>query len=195
MNIVKERISTRNIVLCAILTAIVVILQFFGASIHLGPFSVSLVLIPIVIGAATCGTWAGAWLGLIFGIVVLASGDAGAFLAVNVPGTIITVLLKGITCGFLAGIVYNFVKKYNRYAAVVAAAVVCPVVNTGIFLIGCRLFFWETVVGWATELSFENAAQYMIFGLAGGNFLFEFALNIILSPIIIRLLSIRKNAQ
>ena len=49
-------------VLAAILTAIVIVLQFLGAFIKLGPFSVSAVLVPIVIGAATCGVGIGAWL-------------------------------------------------------------------------------------------------------------------------------------
>ena len=78
----------------AILTAVVVVLQLLGSFIHLGPFSISLVLVPIVIGAALYGWIAGAWLGLVFSIVVLLT-DAGAFLAVSVPGTIITVVFKG----------------------------------------------------------------------------------------------------
>ena len=80
-----NKMSTKNLVLGAILTALVILLQFMGSFIKLGPFSISLVLIPIVIGAATCGTGVGAWLGFVFGIVVLISGDAAAFLAVNVP--------------------------------------------------------------------------------------------------------------
>ena len=38
-----------------LLAAIVVVLQFAGSAIRLGPFSVSLVLIPIVLGAALYG--------------------------------------------------------------------------------------------------------------------------------------------
>ncbi len=41
--------------------------------------------------------------------------------------------------------------KYNKYAAVVAAAVVCPLVNTGVFLIGCLLFFLDTIKGVGRE--------------------------------------------
>lgn len=188
-----KKLSTNVIVFGALMTALVVILQLMGAFIKFGMFSVSLVLIPIVIGAAVCGSGIGAWLGLVFGAVVLLSGDAGAFLAVNVPGTIITVLLKGIACGFFAGAVYRLVEKYNRYAAVIAAAIVCPLVNTGIFLLGCRLFFMDTVAAWAAAEDFgNNAVRYMFFVLAGGNFLFELGLNIVISPIIFRLLSIRK---
>ena len=76
--------------------------------------------------------------------------------------------------------------------AVMAAAVACPVVNTGIFLIGCVLFFYETVAGWGAGLGFENVAAYMFLGLAGGNFLFEMGVNLVLSPIVVRLLNIVK---
>lgn len=189
----KNRMSTETMVLGAVLTALVVILQFMGAFIKLGPFSISLVLVPIVIGAATCGVGMGTWLGLIFGVVVLASGDAAAFLAVNVAGTIVTVLLKGIVCGLIAGLVYKWVEKFNSYAAVTAAAIACPLANTGVFLLGCFIFFMDTVAEWSAGFGFGNdVARYMIFGLVGGNFLFELGTNIILSPVIVRLLNIRK---
>ena len=51
----ERKKQTENLVLGAILTAIVVVLQILGGFIKFGPFSVSLVLIPIVIGAAKCG--------------------------------------------------------------------------------------------------------------------------------------------
>ena len=73
---------------------------------------ISLVLIPIVIGAATCGPKIGAWLGFVFGIFVLISGDAAAFLSVDIFGTIVTVLLKGTLCGLAAGYVYKLGGMY-----------------------------------------------------------------------------------
>ncbi len=192
----KKQMSTKTMVLGAILTALVVILQFMGAFIKLGPFSISLVLVPIVIGAASCGIATGAWLGLVFGIVVLASGDAAAFLAVHVVGTVLTVLIKGILCGFLAGVAYKALEKINVYVAVVVAAIVCPLVNTGVFLLGCLLFFMDTIATWASALGFgEDVARYMILVLVGGNFLFELGTNIILSPVVVRLLNIRNNKK
>lgn len=189
-----NKMSTKVIALCSIMTALVIILQFMGSFIRFGTFSISLVLIPIVIGTATCGTAAGAWLGLVFGLMVLISGDASLFLAINAPGAIITVLLKGIACGYLAGLVYKLISQKNRYLAVILSAIVCPLVNTGIFLLGCRLFFWDTISAWATEAGF-NVAKYIIFGLVGGNFLFELGLNIIISPVIVRLLNIRSKQK
>lgn len=188
-----KKMDTRTLVLGAVLTALVVVLQMMGAFIKFGMFSISLVLIPIVIGAATCGVKMGAWLGLVFGGVVLASGDASAFLAVNAPGAVLTVLAKGILCGLLAGLTYKALAKHSRVAAVCAAAVVCPLVNTGVFLLGCLVFFMETLGVWAQGFGFgDNVARYMIFGLVGGNFLFELGTNIILSPVIVQLLNIRK---
>lgn len=182
--------STETLVLAAILTALVVVLQYLGSFIRFGPFSISLVLIPIVLGAATCSTKISTWLGFVFGVIVLAM-DASAFLAINVHGTVITVLLKGICCGLAAGLACKLLEKKNKYAATVLAAIVCPIVNTGIFFLGCRLFFFETISQWGIAEGYENAIQYMFLGLAGGNFLFEFATNIFLSPIIVRLLNIR----
>ncbi len=188
----KQQIKT--LVLGAIFTALVIVLQFMGAFIRFGPFQVSLVLVPIVIGAAMCGAKIGAWLGFVFGAVVLLNGDAAAFLAIDVFGTILTVLLKGTACGLCAGLVFNAIEKRNRYIAVIAAAVVCPLVNTGIFLLGCLVFFMDAVREWGLAGGFNGTFQYMILGLVGGNFLFELASNIILSPVIVRVLSIEKKS-
>lgn len=186
--------TTKTMVVGALLTALVIILQFMGASIKLGPFSVSLVLIPIAIGAITCGKTIGAWLGFVFGIVVLASGDAAPFWAVNVLGTIITVLVKGTACGFVAGLVYEvlvqlFAKSRPKmtYVAAVIASLTCPIVNTGVFLLGCLAFFMKTVTEWAGG---TNVGNFMIFGLVGVNFIFEMAVNIIFAPAITHIIKV-----
>lgn len=196
----KKSVSTRTLTGMALLTAVVVILQFLGAFVRFGPFSISLVLIPIVVGAALYGPLAGAWFGFVFGLVVLLSGDAAAFLVVSPLGTILTVLLKGSLAGLCAGLVYKALsrsetKVHGVDLAVVAAAVVCPVVNTGVFLLGCLAFFMPTISEWAAGMGFESVGRYMIFGLVGGNFLFELLFNIILSPIIVRLIHIGRNRE
>ena len=70
-NQVKRKAKTANMVMCAILIALVVVLQSMGSFIRFGPFSISLVLVPIVIGAAICGKWVGALLGFVFSLIVL----------------------------------------------------------------------------------------------------------------------------
>ena len=217
--------KTKKIVGIGLFTAIVLVLQFLGGSIKLGMFSISLVLLPIVVGAAVYGWQAGAWLGFMFGFAVMLSGDAAAFLAVDIAGTVLTVLVKGTAAGLCSCLAYKFVlqllnkysqnriqlmkKQYglgeccesgvydyisrnNRYFAVIVAAVICPIVNTGVFLLGCNIFFIETISAWGAAAGFENAASYMFLGLAGTNFLIELGTNLLLSPVIVRLISYAK---
>ena len=186
----EKKFSTRKLTGLAILTALVVILQFLPVK---GPFFlITLTLVPIVIGSALYGAFAGAWLGFIFGVTVLLSGDAAAFLTINIPGTIATVLVKGILAGLAAGLVYKLASKVNRYFGVICSALVAPVVNTGIFLLGCRLFFMDTVNGWAAASGYENVGAYMILSLVGINFLIELGVDLVCSPVILRLINIRK---
>lgn len=176
-----------------LMTAIVVVVYFLTMQMAIGPFNFTLALFPIVVGAALYGWKTGGWLGLVFSIMVLATGGANAFLVVNVPGTIITVLVKGTAAGLVSGIVYTALEKKNRWAAAFCAAAVAPIVNTGIFLIGCIAFFMDTLSEWATGFGFANAWLYMILGLTGGNFLIEFVTNMILASVIVRVIDILKN--
>ena len=183
--------KTKNMVGIALFTAIVVVLQLLAVGLRaLGLFSISLVLVPIVVGAAVYGWRGGAWLGFAFGAAVLLSGDASAFLAIDVLGTVATVLLKGTACGLAAGLVYRLLQKRGKLLAVIAAAIVCPLVNTGVFLLGCQVFFLDTVTEWASLYGFENVGVYMIFGLTGINFLIELGVDLVLAPVATRLIKL-----
>lgn len=191
----NNRSKTRVLTGMALFTAIVVVLQLLGTFIRFGPFAISLVLIPIVVGAAMYGVLAGTWLGFVFGAAVLLSGDAAAFLPISVFCTVLTVLAKGTLAGLCAGLVYRLFEKKNRYAAVIAAAVVCPVVNTGVFLLGCLAFFMETISGWAAASGFANAGSYLVVGMVGLNFLVEMAIDIIMAPVVLRIINLGKKGK
>lgn len=185
-----KKISASTVVGIGLLTAIVIVLQFVSMALRFGNFSITLTLIPIVVGAALYGIKTGAWLGFVFGAAVLLTGDAASFLTVNVPGTIATVLVKGAMAGLCAAVVYRLIAKKNEIIAVLVSSVVAPVVNTGIFLLGCRIFFYDTVKAWGEKLGFENAFVYMIVGLVGINFLIELGTNLVLNPAILRIIKI-----
>lgn len=187
--------QVRRLTLAAMLTAIVFVLQLLGSIIKLGVFSTaSLVLVPIVIGAALLGWQYGAWLGFVFSAAVLISGDAALFLAVSPLGTILTVFVKGILAGLVAGLICAKAVKLPQLPKTVLAATACPLVNTGIFLLGCRLFFWETVAQWAEGVGTQSVWAYAILTLVGANFIVELLINIILSPVIVRLLQFAKKS-
>ena len=188
----KRRAATEKLTILALLTALVAILAYFGGFVKIGGLaSISLTLIPVVLGAALCGPVAGAWLGAVAGAVFFITPDSAFWLGLSIPGTIITVLVKGILSGLCAGLVYKALEKFNRYLAVMVAAVVCPVVNTGIFILGCFAFFMDTVNAGAASNGMSVGAYLIVF-FVGLNFVFELISNIVLSPIIIRLLNIRK---
>lgn len=187
----KSKSNVFRLTYLAILTAIVVVLQILGSFIKFGPFEVSLVLLPIVLGVVTGGPMAGAWLGLVFGVCVLTSPATQTFMTVHAVGTILTVLIKGVLCGLVAGFAFKALEKFNKYVAVVVAAIVCPIVNTGVFLLGTMIFFWDTIVAWAAGAGMASWA-FVFMGLIGFNFLFELLFNIILCPIIMRLLNATK---
>lgn len=187
----KTKEKTLMLAVMGVLTAIVIVLQALAIGIRFGTFSITLVLIPIVVGAALYGWKAGAWLGLVFGAVVLMA-DAAAFLAVSVPGTVVTCLLKGILAGIAAAAVYRLLENKNRWLAILAASIVCPLVNTGVFLLGCVVFFYGTISEWAAGAGFANVGAYLIVGFVGINFIVETAINLCLSTVIVRVLSIIK---
>lgn len=188
----KNREQIQRLALTALLTALVAVLAYMGGFIKIGSLaSISLTLIPVVIGAALLGPWTGAWLGGVSGVVFFATADAAFWFGLSVPGTVITVLAKGILAGLCAGLVYKLFEKKNRYLAVFAGAIVSPIVNTGIFLVGCFIFFFDTVKANAAAESMSVFAYIIIF-FVGLNFVFELIANILLSPAIYRLIGFKK---
>ena len=139
----------------ALLMALVVVLQFIGSMIPpVGGFSISLVLIPIVLGAAMYGLKAGALLGATFGVIVvincITGADAGGAMVfqANPLLCILVVLAKGILSGLASGLVYKLFKYWNAYIAMLLAAIICPVVNTGTFIVCMMTFFKEVLSAW-----------------------------------------------
>ena len=54
----------------------------------------------------------------------------------------------------------------------------------------------DTIRGWAEAAGFGgNVVQYVIFAFVGFNFLFEFLVNLVLSPIIVRLINLSKKVD
>lgn len=189
----RKTMSTSTIVGIGLLMAIVVVLQFVSMNLRFSAFSITLTLVPIVVGVALYGKMAGAILGLTFGIAVLLTGDANFFLEINAPGTILTVLLKGALSGFCAGLVYSLICKKNHTVAVILAAITAPIVNTGVFILGCLVFFLNTpeIIALANG---TDVVTFMFVGLIGFNFFIELGINLVLNPVIVNLIKLGKKS-
>lgn len=105
----------------AVLAALVVVLQLVGG-IPVGPFSITLTLFPIVVGAVVLGPVSGVFLGLVFGVIVsilsITGKDPGGQMvfAANPVIAWCLCLLKGALAGLVPGVAYGFFSK-NKNAA------------------------------------------------------------------------------
>lgn len=180
----------------ALLMALVVVMQFISGIIPpIGGFSISLVLIPIVLGAAIYGPGAGALLGATFGTVVYINcvtgadpGGAMVFQA-NPVLCLLVVMGKGILAGIASGWVYKLLKGKNPYIAMLCAAIVCPVVNTGVFVVSMFAFFIDVLSAWAEG---GDVVAYVLTGLVVANFVPELIINVVFSPAGQRILGVVK---
>ena len=191
--------KTLRIVQLALLIALVVALQMLSALIPPigGTVSITLTLVPVVVGGILLGKRAGAILGFSFGLIVMINCinglDIGGSILWNANPfwTALICLLKGTAAGFFSAFFYELICKKNmrvsdgkRIAATVVAAVSAPIINTGLFVCGMFLLFKDVLYVWAGG---KNVIVYVIVGLAGINFLVEFIVNLILSPAILRI--------
>ncbi len=194
----KNKAVIIKMVMMACLISIVVIFQLMGSFIKIGPTSVSLVLIPIVIGSILLGPIAGAVLGAVFGFVVLMAGINGvdfftATLWQNQPlETAILCIGKGALAGLCSGLVYKLLSKANDIVAVIVASAVAPIVNTGIFILG-GLFMVEKTLN-ANFVDGTTLVYFLVIGCAGLNFVAEFILNVVVAPTIKTIINFGKKA-
>ena len=184
----------------ALLTALIVVLQLVATFIKVGPFPITLALAPIIIGAALYGPKAGAYLGGVFGVVVLVAcvmgWDPGGSLLWNAQPILTGVLCvgKGAAAGWAAGMVYKAMARVNPMAGVVLAGIVSPVANTGIFLLALYFPFHSFLVAWASAVG-ADIATYILTVLVGVNFLVEMAVNLVLSSVIVRIIEVRRRTS
>ena len=189
---------TKTLAGMAIFIALVVVLQLFASFVKLGPFSITLALAPIVVGSAVYGRLSGAVLGGAFGVVVLImciNGiDPGGYMlwSANPALTAAIVLSKGIFAGLASGFIYSLLSKKNIYSGVVCAAIICPIVNTGILIAALVLFYYEILSEWAGG---TDIVYFLFISMTGLNFLLEASVNIALCPAILRIIKASKSVM
>ena len=176
--------SAKNVATLGVLLALVIVLQAVGGSINIGAVALNFTLIPIVLGAIMLGPWAGAFLGLACGVVVLIQviiAPSGFYFIIWSNSPIVTTmicLVKTTAAGLAAGFLFQWLEKINRYVAIFVAAAIVPIVNTGLFILGC-LCMWDTIGSMANG---TNVFIFIIVSLVTFNFFAEFAVNLLVAP-------------
>ncbi len=184
-----NKVKIKRMTTIALLMAMVVVLQFISAAIPpVSGFTISLVLIPIVLGAALYGPKAGALLGATFGMIVFINcvngSDVGGQMVFQASPILcfLVVMGKGTLAGLASGAVYQLLsKKWSGYVAMMGAAIVCPVVNTGTFVLCMVTLFNDVITAWASSVG-ADLITYIFSFLLLLNFVPELIINVLFSP-------------
>lgn len=142
-----NREKTLMLAQTALLIAIMWVFHFTGiTSIAIGPVNLTIMWVPIIIGAITLGPVAGAILGANFGISVLLNMGVitQILLGVNAPLYIFyTVVIRGMLVGFTSGILFKVFARIDKKGvwSFEATGLLTSMLNTFVFLAGIALIF------------------------------------------------------
>lgn len=194
--------KTGRLVGMGILAALIIVLQTFASSIKIVNFTPPLSLIPIIIGAIIFDEFAGAILGLIFGIVVVLAVISGTepfstlMLNYNPVMTVIICILKGTVAGYVSGLLYKLLSKQNNNIfALIISSIATPIVNTGIFAVGMLTVFYKLINDTAASAGADNTIFFFFSGFIGINFLIEIVFVAVLVPAISNIIYVIKKKE
>ena len=181
------KITTRTITGTALLVAIELVLIVISNYVSIGPVNLNLALVPIAVAGMIFGPLSGLFVGLVNGLVTILSPSTQAIFMPLAPfGTVLICLLKTGLAGFFCGLIYIPFKnsessKVQLGGSFLASALV-PIINTGIFTIGCYTFFSGWLKESAASSNYDNNFLFLIMVILGINFIFEFSISLLLSP-------------
>ena len=165
--------------------ALMIILQIIGNYLQIGPVNISISLVAVVLAAVLGGPLSGAIDGFFNGVMALLSPSTIAvFMPVSPVGTVLACLLKCTLAGLVSGIIFNLLKKKNKVLSLIVSSLLVPIINTGIFIIFCLIFFRPILESNVTSGAFPNIWMFLIVGFIGWNFLVELVSTTVLSPIV-----------
>ncbi|MGN0808098.1 MAG: ECF transporter S component [Candidatus Coproplasma sp.] len=185
--------TAKNVSYLGVLAGLVIALQMLSGFMKIGATSFCLVLVPIVLGGIILGVGAGAFLGLLFGVVVLIDAVIGLdpltlYLLGEQPFfTVFLCLAKGAAAGAIPALIYKLIAPKNKHVGAIVAAILAPICNTGVFAVGA-FFIMQPIMDYFAlnnmDISGLNPAYIVFILLIGVNFFVELAINAVLSPVI-----------
>lgn len=131
----------------AMLAAIIVLMAFTPIGyLQIGIVKMTFIMIPVAVGAITLGEKSGAFLGLVFGITSFIQCFGldvfgTTLMSINPIYTFIMCIVPRVLMGYLCGVIYKFIARKKRKAALVVASFFAPVLNTVFFMGLLMLFF------------------------------------------------------
>ncbi|MBR3289305.1 MAG: ECF transporter S component [Clostridia bacterium] len=190
--------KTFRMTVTALLMALQIVMTFTGIGyIPIGPLKLTLLTLPVAIGAVVCGPFTGLVLGATFGLTSFAT----ALLGMDALGALllsfgwkyalflaIVCIVPRILCGWLPALLHEKWKTKNETLSAAACCALVAIINTALFLGAFWLFFAGDLQSGA--LGFTVSSLWVLFVTwAGVNALIEVGVNLVLGTAIVKALS------
>ena len=189
----KQRNRVLQLTLTAVFLAVIIVMSFTPVGyLKVGLVEITLLVLPVALGAVTVGTGAGAFLGLAFGatsfIQCFGMSQFGAMmLSINPVFTAIVCFLPRILLGFCAGLLFKALAKTKIPDGVSAGitALCASLINTVCF-VGLLIVLFGKTEYIMSMMESVGAKNLLLFGVAfaGVNSLVEAGANAVLGGVI-----------
>ncbi len=172
----KKKVNTYYLTSLSVLCAILLIMTYTPLGyIPLGLLSITLIPIPVAIGANFLGAKAGATLGLVFGLTSFNGAlraSTGLFLILvqsSVVGTFILCVVPRVLMGYFAGLAFTWLYEKKKWynTSIVVGSFLAPALNTVFFLSFLAILFRGDLE--AMAISNSISLFTLIIGMAGIN--------------------------
>lgn len=156
MSNLKMKESTLKLTQLSILIALIAVLAFTPLGfIMIPPISMTTLHIPVVIGAILLGPTCGGILGFFFGLMSMIRATAGAspvdmlfspFLSGEPISSLIMCYVSRILLGVVTGLIFMWLKKFNKngYVAIAISVLIGTLVHS-ILVYSCLWFFFDYI--------------------------------------------------
>ena len=196
----KEKINTKYMVELALVMAIIILMAMTPLGYIRTPLlQITLLTVPVAVGAIILGPRAGAICGATFGCTSIytaltaPSAMSAAMLEVNVFGAFFTMLVPRILEGWLCGLIFLALYKIKptRRISYYVASLSCPLLNTVLFMGSLVLFFYKSdyIQGLTESLGVHNPVAFVI-AAVGAQGLLEAIICFVVASLVTRALSI-----
>ena len=184
-----------NLTITAMLTAIIAVMAFTPIGfLRIGPLELTLIMIPVIIGAVTQNLTSATFLGAVFGIVSFIQCFTGSVLgsilvSESIFKTFIVCFVPRVLTGFLCGLIFKVCKKHDKKKSwsFLVAGISGSLFNTVFFLGFLALLFMNFTFSPEQAASLggiETALDIVILTAAGINAPIELAVCAVLGTAI-----------
>lgn len=147
-----SNVRTLKMVQLALFTAIIILMAFTPIGYIKLPtgLSITVIGIPVIVGAITLGPMGGAILGAVFGLTSFAQAFGleafGTFLfSINPIGVFITTMVPRILMGWLTGLIFQGLKRVDKtkFVSYLITSLAGSLLNTLLFMTSLMIFFYK----------------------------------------------------